>query len=93
MDAKIKIEILKEIHYIEGNKYHAFMYQGEEPHRRTFVLAINVDPIGFFDLTKKLTGVQTALEKLGLTVELSFQTVPDPNFDTAEDAAEYLENH
>lgn len=93
MDAKIKIEIIEERHYIGGDRFHAFMYQGEHPHRRTFVLAINEDPKNYTTLAEKLTGVKSALGKLGLSVEMTYTTIPDPNFDTAEDAAEYLENH
>lgn len=93
MNTKIKIEIIEERHYIEGDNFHAFMHQGEEPHRRTFVLAVNESQQNYSTLAEKLTGVKSALEKLGLSVEMTYTTIPDPNFDTAEDAAEYMNNH
>lgn len=91
--ADFTIEVVKEQHFIEGDRFHAFLHQGEGEHRRTVVLAVNVKPDEYFNLTENLGGIKTRLELLGNTVKTKFKEDPDPNFATREEADEYLMNN
>lgn len=87
------IEVVKEQHFIEGDRFFAFLHQGEGEHRVTMILARDVKPEDYFSMTESLGGLKIRLEMLGNQVETKITEHSDPNFETAEDAAEYMDNH
>ena len=91
--AKFKIKIVEEQHFIEGNRYHAFLLQpkGENDYAQ-MILACNVKPDGYLDMCEKLGGLKFRLESLGNEVETFLRFDKDPNFETEEEANEYLMN-
>lgn len=83
------IKIVHEQHFIEGNRYKAFLYQNNEC---LCCLITGVKPNDYLDMCEKLDGLKLRLEQLGNTVETLTVFEPDPNFETEADAQEYLEN-
>lgn len=91
--ANFKIKIVEEQHFIEGNRYHAFLLQPQGEHDYAqMILACNVKPDGYLDMCEKLGGLKFRLEQLGNEVETFLRFDPDPNFETQADADEYLES-
>lgn len=91
--ANFKIKIVEEQHFIEGNRYHAFLLQPQGEHDYVqMILACNVKPDGYLDMCEKLGGLKFRLEQLGNEVDTILRFDPDPNFETQADADEYLEN-
>lgn len=88
-----EIEVVKEQHFIEGDRYHAFLHQGEGEQRITMILAREIQPDGYFNMTESLAGLKIRLELLGNKVKTKITEWPDPNFETREDAAKYMEEH
>lgn len=91
--AKFKIKIVEEQHFIEGNRYHAFLIQEKcENDYAQMILACDIKPDGYLDMCEKLGGLKFRLESLGNEVETVLRFDPDPNFETQADADEYLKN-
>lgn len=91
--AKFKIKIVEEQHFIEGNRYHAFLMQEQgENNYEQMIIACNVKPNGYLDMCEKLGGLKFRLESLGNEVETFLRFDKDPNFETEEEANEYLMN-
>lgn len=84
---EIKITIKKQIHYIEGDTYLATMEQNGS----TIVLAVNIKSNAFLDMCEKLEGLKFRLEQLGHNVSVKTLELPDPNFESYEEAMEALE--
>ena len=82
------IKIVHEQHFIEGDRYNAFLCQNGE----CICLAAGVKSDGYLDMCEKLDGLKIRLEQLGSIVETVIRLEPDPNFETAADAEEYLNN-
>ena len=91
--ANFKIQIVEEQHFIEGNRYFAFLKQQQgENTWETMIIACNIKPNDYLDMCEKLSGLKFRLEQLGNNVEIVLEFEPDPNFATYEDAMKYLEN-
>lgn len=89
---KYTIKIVTEQHYIEGNKLHVFLEQGEGVHKNTMPLLINENPNNILKISENLDGLKFRMEQLGNDVEIKNVIEPDPNFESAEAAEEYLNN-
>lgn len=89
---KYTIKIVTEQHYIEGNKLHVFLINGEGVHANTMPLVINENPNNIVKIAENLDGLKFRLEQLGNDVEIKNVINPDPNFESEEAAQEYLDN-
>lgn len=89
---KYTIKIKTEQHYIEGNKLHVFLINGEGAHANVMPLVINENPNNIVKIAENLDGLKFRLEQLGNDVEIKNVIEPDPNFESAEAAQEYLDN-
>ena len=89
---KYTIKIVTEQHYIEGNILHVFLINGEGVHANTMPLVINENPDKILEIADNLDGLKFRLEQLGNDVEIKNVINPDPNFESAEAAQEYLDN-
>lgn len=89
---KYTIKIVTEQHYIEGNKLYVFLEQGEGVHKNTMPLLINENPNNILKISENLDGLKFRMEQLGNDVEIKNVIEPDPNFESAEAAEEYLNN-
>lgn len=90
---KYTIKIVTEQHYIEGNKLHVFLEQGEGTHKTTMPLLINEHPDNILKISENLDGLRFRLQQLGThDVQIKNVVEPDPNFESAEAAEEYLNN-
>lgn len=85
---KYTIKIKTEQHYIEGDKLHVFLINGTN----TMPLVINENPNNIVKIAENLDGLKFRLEQLGNEVEIKNIVEPDPNFESAADAEEYLNN-
>lgn len=88
---KIKIILIKSIHYIEGDEYSLFVENPELP-----IEVINSIPV--IPLTKepismrKVNSLAKSLRNLGAEVEIEKRVDKDPNFESYDAAMEYLDN-
>lgn len=89
---KMTIKILHEQHYIEGDEYSAFLILDAGEHTIEMPLAVHKKQNEFFDFVDSLSGIQWRLEQLGNTVRTVNKFVPDPNFDSLDEAENYLTN-
>lgn len=89
---KYTIKIVTEQHYIEGNKLHVFLINGEGAHANTMPLVINENPNNIVKIAENLDGLKFRMEQLGNDVEIKNVINPDPNFESEQAAQEYLEN-
>lgn len=89
---KYTIKIVTEQHYIEGNKLHVFLIQGEGIHANTMPLAINENPNNIVEIAENIDGIKFRLEQLGNTVEIKNIIESDPNFESEAEAEEHLNN-
>lgn len=84
----MKIKIVHEQHYIEGDRFKAFLMQGEQ----LICLVANIKSDKYLDMCEAINGIKFSLEQLGNNVEIINKIEPDPNFETLADAEEYLAN-
>lgn len=87
--AKIKIKIVQEQHFIEGDRYNVFLNQQG---RAQIIIACNVKPDAFLPMCEKLDGLRFRLIELDNEVSVETVLERDPNFETQEQADEYLMN-
>ena len=85
---KYTIKIVTEQHYIEGNKLHVFLINDTN----TMPLVINKNPNNIIKIADDLDRLKLRLEQLGNEVEIKNVVEPDPNFESAAEAEEYLNN-
>lgn len=85
---KYTIKIKTEQHYIEGNELHVFLINGTN----VMPLVIGENPNNIVKIAENLNGLKFRLEQLGNDVEIKNVIEPDPNFESAEAAQEYLDN-
>lgn len=85
----MKIKIIHEQHFIEGDIFKAFLISGND---EVICLCADVKPDAYLDMCEKLDGLRIRLEQLGSKVETVVKFERDPNFETAADAEEYLAN-
>ena len=84
----MKIKIVHEQHYIEGDRFKAFLIQGEQ----LICLVAGVKTDKYLDMCEAINGIKFRLKQLGSNVEIINTIEPDPNFETLADAEEYLAN-
>lgn len=84
----MKIKIVHEQHYIEGDEYKAFLISEND---QVICLTAGIKNDGYLDMCEAINGIKFRLEQLGRTVEIVNTIEPDPNFDSEFDAIEYLE--
>ena len=89
---KYIIKIKTEQHYIEGNKLHVFLINGEGANANIMPLVINENPNNIVKIAESLDGLKFRLEQLGNEVEIKNIVEPDPNFESEAEAEEYLNN-
>ena len=89
---KYTIRIITEQHYIEGNKLHVFLVNGEGANANMMPLVINENPNKIVEIAESLDGLKFRLEKLGNEVEIKNVIHSDPNFESEAEAEEYLNN-
>ena len=89
---KYIIRIITEQHYIEGNRLHVFLVNGEGANANMMPLVINENPNKIVEIAENLDGLKFRLEQLGNEVEIKNVIHSDPNFESAEAAEEYLNN-
>lgn len=82
------IKIVREKHYIDGDRYFAYL----ETSGQLICIASNVKPADFLQMCEKLDGVRFRLSELGNYVEATTEVRDDPNFESREQAEEYLKN-
>ena len=85
---KYTIKIKTEQHYIEGNELHVFLINGTN----VMPLVIGENPNNIVKIAENLNGLKFRLEQLGNDVEIKNVVNPDPNFESAAEAEEYLDN-
>lgn len=85
---KYTIKIKTEQHYIEGNELHVFLINGTN----VMPLVIGENPNNIVKIAENLDGLKFRLEQLGNEVEIKNVVEPDPNFESAAAAEEYLNN-
>lgn len=85
---KYTIKIKTEQHYIEGNELHVFLINGTN----VMPLVIGENPNNIVKIAESLDGLKFRLEQLGNDVEIKNVIEPDPNFESAAEAEEYLNN-
>lgn len=83
------IKIIHKQHFIEGDRYFAFLISGNE---QVILVAGDVQPENYLEMCEKLLELKTTLEKLGNEVHICLKHEPDPNFKTEADAEDYLDN-
>ena len=88
---KMTIKILQEQNYIGGDEYFAFLVLHAGEHDIEMPLAICKEQKEFFDFVDSLSGIKWRLEQLGNTVRTVNEFVPDPNFDSFEEAQKVLD--
>ena len=88
-EQEMKIKIVHEQHFIEGNEHKAFLISGSN---QIICLTAGVKDDGYLDMCESINGIKFRLEQLGCNVEVVNVVEPDHNFDTAADAEEYLMN-
>ena len=96
----ITIKIVKEIHYIEGNRYNVYITGNCSEY---MCIASHVKEKDYLDLCEALNGLQFRLNQVGRigkpvsqwtdNVKLVTEEWCDPNFESAADAEEYLMEH
>lgn len=86
--ANIRIRVVQEQHFIEGDRFFAYI---ETPETKSMqIVACNVLPDDVLSMCEKLDGLKFRLEQLGNKVETKMIFRPDPNFETREQAEYYL---
>lgn len=85
----MKIKIVHEQHYIEGDEYKAFLISEND---QVICLTAGIKNDGYLDMCEAINGIKFRLEQLGNNVEIVNTIEPDPNFDSAYEAEEYLRN-
>lgn len=95
----ITIKIVKEIHYVEGNRYNVYITGNCSEY---MCIANQVKEKDYLELCEALNGLQIRLDQIGRigkpvsqwtdSVRLVTEEWTDPNFDSAADAEEYLAN-
>lgn len=90
---KIKIIISEQIQYIEGNSLSMFLeHEGDVSESRAFPLLV-ADRSHSLALVRRCASIiRRQLISLGHDVEIENKTRPDPNFESAEAAAEFEMN-
>ncbi len=83
------IKIVQEQHFIEGDRYKAFLYQNNEC---LCCLVSGVKAKDYLDMCEKLDGLKIRLEQLGNSVDIITKFEPDPNFATEAEANECIMN-
>lgn len=87
--ANFVIRIVQEQHFIEGDRFFAYL---ETPvSKTTQIVACNVKPYDLLSMCEKLDGLKCRLEQLGNKVEVKTLFRDDPNFESRQQAEEYLE--
>lgn len=86
---KYQIKVLKEIHFIEGNDYSAFLKLVNDG-IHDVDMPIAVKQKDFSELMDNVNGLKTRLEFLGNKVSVDVEIWNDPNFESQEQANEYL---
>ena len=96
----ITIKIVKEIHYIEGNRYNVYITGNCSEY---MCIANQVKEKDYLDLCEALNGLQIRLNQIGHigkpveqwtdNVKLITEEWRDPNFDSKAEAEEYLMEH
>lgn len=96
----ITIKIVKEIHYIEGNRYNVYITGNCSEY---MCIANQVKEKDYLDLCEALNGLQIRLNQIGHigkpveqwvdNVKLITEEWCDPNFDSKAEAEEYLMEH
>ena len=84
------IKIVREKHYIEGDRYFAYLQASNSD--ELICIARNIKPEGFLQMCEKLDGLRFRLSELDNYVEAITEVREDPNFETQADAEEYLNN-
>lgn len=85
----IVLKIVRQQHFIEGDEYLAFFVH---PATGAQVLIGCAKDENYLDMCDNLNGLKFRLEQLGNVVVISNKFEPDPNFETAADAEEFMEN-
>lgn len=89
--AKIKIIFSTEIHFIEGNNYNLYIENPTLTIDKSVsmpVIVASKEPI----TDEKINALADSLRAMGAEVEIEKRTWNDPNFETEEEAMEYLAN-
>lgn len=96
----ITIKIVKEINYIEGNRYNVYITGNCSEY---MCIANQVKEKDYLELCEALNGLQFRLNQIGRigkpvsqwtdNVKLVTEEWCDPNFESAADAEEYLMEH
>ena len=84
----VKIRIIQQQNYIEGDTFMAFL----EQENNGVMIAYGVKQQGYLQLCEKLDGLRWRLEDLGNKVIVKNEFEPDPNFDSYEEAMQCLDS-
>lgn len=84
----VKIRIIQQQHYADGDRFMVFLEQENE----SIMVAYGVKQQEYLQLCEKLDGLRWRLQDLGNEVVIKNEFVPDPNFDSYEEAMECLDN-
>lgn len=84
----IKIRIIQQQHYIEGDTFMAFLEQENE----SIMIAYGVKQQDYLTLCEKLDGLKWRLTDMGNEVVVKTEFEPDPNFESHEEAMQCLDS-
>ena len=87
------IKTVIEKHYIEGDRYHTSLILNSDDGKHDVQMPIAVNKKDYAELTDNINGIKSRLELLGNAVKLDVVVWEDPNFESQEEADEYLMNH
>ena len=88
--ATLKIKIVHQQHFIEGDRY--FVYLSYPQLDSTIIVATNIKQEKYLDMCESVNGLKIRLELLGNKVLFEEVFEPDPCFDTYEEAMKHMEN-
>lgn len=91
MAIKLNLEHNVDIHYIEGNAHNLFLSNPTIPLDKNIPIPLVInkkEPIPKEDIDNLIK----TLNNLGIEVEYLYKEWPDPNFESYEEAMDYLMN-
>lgn len=87
------IKTVIEKHYIGGDIYNTSLILNSDDGKHDVQMPIAVNKKDYAELTDNINGIKSRLELLGNAVKLDVVVWEDPNFESKEEADEYLMNH
>ena len=86
------IDVFTQQDFVKGDYTDVYLHEQAPDSERpdTICLASHYPTKNFFELSENLAGIKSRLEMLGHEVKVKVVNFPDPNFDSAEEADEFM---